>query len=551
MQSFKQFLTEAASTEVSTALETVLGATYEAASQTGATKQKNTLKKLMMDSKNKSKFEKTMSFWKITSKKVTDVTDEEIKNLLIFGNNVVTAIAAAGVTGKGDFKFQNKGKITKEWAKWSGKGTFKYDGEGVIVEVKTTRADVSKTDIILNGKKFSVKNADGAQLMSGKKGESIATVEAATLTSKLDLLVATDIVSSFNKLEAETTEGYYGNMENLKSLWKNKDKELDTILKLARAMEQKKEEWQKDKDKIKEIKGNPEEKKKAQTEFENKWLPKNYEGPGEVTEKGTPLLTKGMTKVLELVKTKEDEKKWIASGKSTMLTEFNKKFMKEVMEKLEDNADTAKTKLSSAFSSNDKFKNAFVYEAATGDQKFGPIEQRAEYMLSWAPKGQIETFKVKAEKVGTAAKPALVIQGYAKAMDLQVNWKSSARSSKDPKKDHMGYNVYQGVRIGIKTAMEEAEKEQLEANEEYEHLSQQLNEGHLAEGAFWDKIKDLAAKFWGKIKEVWNKVVGIFKKVVGYIKDAVEHGARAFSTALGIDMVVTDTLRNKTLKVRI
>ena len=53
-------------------------------------------------------------------------------------------------------------------------------------------------------------------------------------------------------------------MENLKSLWKNKDKELDTILKLARAMEQKKEEWQKDKDKIKEIKGNPEEKKKAQ-----------------------------------------------------------------------------------------------------------------------------------------------------------------------------------------------------------------------------------------------------------------------------------------------
>ena len=99
--------------------------------------------------------------------------------------------------------------------------------------------------------------------------------------------------------------------------------------------------------------------------------------------------------------------------------------------------------------------------------------------------------------------------------------------------------------------MDEAEKEQQSANEEYEHLSQQLNEGHLAEGAFWNKVKELASKFWGKIKEVWNKVVGIFKEVVGHLKEAAEHGARALSTVLGFDMEVTDSLRNQTLKVRI
>ena len=99
--------------------------------------------------------------------------------------------------------------------------------------------------------------------------------------------------------------------------------------------------------------------------------------------------------------------------------------------------------------------------------------------------------------------------------------------------------------------MDEAEQEQQNANEEYEHLSQQLNEGHLVEGAFWDKVKELASKFWGKIKDIWNKVVDIFTEVIGYLKDAAEHGARALAESLGIDMEVTDSLRNKTLKIRI
>ena len=102
----------------------------------------------------------------------------------------------------------------------------------------------------------------------------------------------------------------------------------------------------------------------------------------------------------------------------------------------EANADDVKKKLEKQFV-NETFKNAFVFEAATGDQKFGNAEQRADYMLCWAPKGKIEQFVVKAYTVGTASAPSDIIKKYAKAIDLQVNWKSSSNQS------HLNYNMYQ------------------------------------------------------------------------------------------------------------
>ena len=521
MKSFKQHLTEAVSTEVSTALETVLGVCYQAASATN--NQRKMLEILMNKSEYKKQFNKTKSFWKTDrDRKLSDIDAE---NLLKFGNKVRTAVGG----GDGSFSFQDKGNVTAEWGKWSGKQVIKYAKDGVTVLSSTTKKDTSKTDIILGKKKYSVKNADGAQLMSGKKGESIATVEAAAKTSGLVESAKNDITSSLSKLQAETTEGYYASMENLKALWNNKKKEYDTILKLAKAMQKELDAWETEKDK---------EKRAA------RWNPDTWRGPGELSKTGKPLVTKGMKKVLKKA-AEMGEDNWVDSGMSTMMTEHNKNFMEEVENSLEENARLAKEQLSSNFSSDATFRNAFVYEAATGDQKFGDIIQRADYMLSWAPKGMIQDFTLKVESVGTATVPATVIKKYANAMDLQVNWKSSATSS------HSGYNTYQGVRIGIKAAMDEAEQEQQNANEEYEHLSQQLNEGYLVEGAFWDKVKELASKFWGKIKDIWNKVVGIFTEVIGYLKDAAEHGARALAESLGIDMEVTDSLRNKTLKIRI
>ena len=218
MQTFKQYLTEATSTEVSTALETVLGVAYEAASARGD--QKKVLITLMNKSAHKSKFSKANAFWK--TNKGTTISDIDADNLLIFGKKVRVAVGG----GDGSFSFQNKGNVTADWAKWSGKEIIKYEKDGVTVKSTTTKKDVSKTDIVLGKKKYSVKNADGAQLMSGKKGESIATAEAAALTSGLDPALLSKLTNGFNALEAFTTEGYYASIENLKSLYTNKKRKL-------------------------------------------------------------------------------------------------------------------------------------------------------------------------------------------------------------------------------------------------------------------------------------------------------------------------------------
>ena len=51
MYTFKQYLAEATSTEVSTALETVLGACFKAASQSSTSKGEDVLKGYMNDTK--------------------------------------------------------------------------------------------------------------------------------------------------------------------------------------------------------------------------------------------------------------------------------------------------------------------------------------------------------------------------------------------------------------------------------------------------------------------------------------------------------------------
>ena len=90
------------------------------------------------------------------------------------------------------------------------------------------------------------------------------------------------------------------------------------------------------------------------------------------------------------------------------------------------------------------FKLAFVYEAASGNHKFGRgAIQRSNYMLSWLKKPAIEDFVVKVNPIKDRNSPT--IKKYAEQMDVQVNWKSSSTRTKS----HLGYNVYQNVRIGL------------------------------------------------------------------------------------------------------
>ena len=194
-----------------------------------------------------------------------------------FGRKIKTAVKESG-----DFKGQKKGTITKEWAEWSGK----------IKADKTPAKDVSKTDIILGTKKCSVKNADGAQLMSGKKGESKATVEAAAKSkNRLDNAFLQQILREIADLEEKTTSGYYASMDNLQQLSANKD--FKKFIDLALAVEAERIEYDAE---LQDLRDNGDTVNKAVAKLTaGKWNPDKWNGPGSLNSDGRPSLTSGMS----------------------------------------------------------------------------------------------------------------------------------------------------------------------------------------------------------------------------------------------------------------
>ena len=131
------------------------------------------------------------------------VHNNDIKKCLIFGNKIKGEI---GVGGK--YEKQASGAVTADWTEWSGGKKGK---------------DTSKTDIVLGGVQCSVKNAAGAQLMSGGSEESKATAEAAAVAingtkNPLPAKTLTALKASMDELERFTSDGYYASMENLRKL---------------------------------------------------------------------------------------------------------------------------------------------------------------------------------------------------------------------------------------------------------------------------------------------------------------------------------------------
>ena len=159
-------------TDLSTAMETVIGVCYQGAFAGG--KKGNDI--LLDAIENNKEFKKASSVWDKGNEKDT------LKGLMTFGKKIVGVVG-----GDGTYEIQAKGQMTDEWMTWA----------------KKKGADTSKTDIVIGGYKYSVKNADGAQLMSGKKGESIATANAAAKTAKIDTVAS--LLKSMYKLEQATT----------------------------------------------------------------------------------------------------------------------------------------------------------------------------------------------------------------------------------------------------------------------------------------------------------------------------------------------------------
>ena len=100
-----------------------------------------------------------------------------------------------------------------------------------------------------------------------------------------------------------------------------------------------------------------------------------------------------------------------------------------------------------------------------------------------------------------------------KQIDLQVNWKSSSSSG------HKGYNLYQNVRLGVKSAQSKVEKQEESFHQKINEYQMQLNEGLITEFALWDKIKKLTQKFMENIKGIWNGIKKYLQQVFEKIKE--------------------------------
>ena len=480
MESFKEYLVEE-STEVSTALETVLGVAYQAAFQKT---KKAKVASLAAGMKAHAKdFRTTKKYWDKGSK------EEQIKNLLSFGKKIVDKVG-----GDGTFQTQKGGTLTAEWKRWGG--------------VNNT----SKTDIVVGGKNCSVKNANGAQLMSAKKGEAKATTTAASIMDpKLTARAMGDILGSLDKLEQQTTVGYYASVEHLKIL-KSRGNAGETIFQYATRV-----------------------KKDYETELAA-WEVKYSKG--ETTKKDMP--KKPIKSILDIADNPEK-----AALQSTVVSDVNKTFLKNMEGKWQDNATEALKILKDTFNKSEDFKLAFVYEAASGRYKFGKNSvQTANYMLCWKPSPSgVQNFKIKVHSLGKGVSSP-IIKTYTDQIDVQVNWKSSSTTK------HLGYNAYQNIRLGVK---EVVEKQKEQANEHYSEVyqyRQQLNEGLLDEFAFWDKVKELTSKFVEKAKSLWRSFISMFRVVVQKIKEAAQEGLEALSNILGFEMI-THTNADRDIRIRI
>ena len=248
-----------------------------------------------------------------------------------------------------------------------------------------------------------------------------------------------------------------------------------------------------------------------------------------------------------------DFKKVIAKGRhktkelTTTLNAANKKFTDNIDGSFAKSQADLLASLNNAFDKVPGYKEHFVYEAATGNYKFGDgSAQAADYMLSWAPVNTgVQDFTIHIYDLDSVN--SSIIGKYASAMNVEVSWKSS--SWERSKKQFRGYNLYQAIRIGLGQVAEEKEHTLNILYEEIEKLSEQLDEGYLAEWKFYDKIKVLAGNLVSKIKDWVAKIKSFFTEAIEKIKEAAGQGLDALGAVLGFEMDVSDTLRNQTISI--
>ena len=173
-----------------------------------------------------------------------------------------------------------------------------------------------------------------------------------------------------------------------------------------------------------------------------------------------------------------------------------------------DEAHNAFTKdLRAAFSSNPDFANAFTFEAMTGKVKFNNNEGTADQFLITDYKGNASMHKCTSRNDAYVKKVARLVKP-------DVGWKSNSskaaalKSPQNPKGKTGYYNFFSIVGLNIK--MKDI------VDEEIQVLQNQLDEGLIDEGKFWDKMKDVWQNAMNKARDflirMWNKIKAIISQ---------------------------------------
>jgi hypothetical protein len=171
--------------------------------------------------------------------------------------------------------------------------------------------------------------------------------------------------------------------------------------------------------------------------------------------------------------------------------------------------------LDKAFTANPEFKKAFVYEAMTGEQKFGTASPaEANCVIAF----NNDFTQVKIEDISKLSSP--MVAKVADLTKLVVGFKSVSYKKKGEK---AGYTFFSSVRLTLQDLVEKQES-----------LDEVLNSNQINEIDILDKIK----QFFSYLYDKFNKLIDFISDGIKKIEELLKEGMEKVLDFLGYEMEV-------------
>ena len=191
--------------------------------------------------------------------------------------------------------------------------------------------------------------------------------------------------------------------------------------------------------------------------------------------------------------------------------------------KILDTATAANAKLQKeldkAFSNNPEFKKAFVYEAMTGEQKFGPKSAaEANYVIAF----NNDFTDVKIEDISKLSSP--MVAKVADLTKLVIGFKSVSYKKKGEK---AGYTFFSSVRLVLKDLVAKQED-----------LNEIIDNNQLNEKTSLVYNKQQIKQFFSYLYEKFNKLIDFISNGIKKIEELLKEGIEKVLDFLGFEMEV-------------